>query len=314
MTTKILRQCYRRYGDEAPQTLELVEEEIELKESTDVLIEVKAVALNYRDANILNGTNPWAVSPSGTPCSDASGIIIAVGRSVTRFAIGDKVCPIFDQQSITGLEQSREWLGGEVDGVLATHVIFPEEKVVKFPDHLSWAEAACLPCAGLTAWNALAYDGSLTAGKTVLIQGTGGVSLMALKLARTAGCKVIITSSSDAKLEAVEGLSGIGQISTINYLKNPNWDIEAVRINGGVGADVVIENGGTPSLLKSINAAAKRGVVSQVGYLGYQNPQDLDGLLSGLIDKSITLSNMPTPTKEHVRKAKDWLAENPTES
>lgn len=171
MTENITRQLYRRHGETSPQILKLVEEEILLKEPTDVLIRVHAISLNYRDANILNGTNPWPVSPSGVPCSDAAGEVIVVGRSVTRFAVGDRVCPIFDQTSVSGLEQSRQWLGGAVDEVLATHVVFPEERVVKFPEHLSWAEAACLPCAGLTAWNALAYDGSLVAGKTVLIQG-----------------------------------------------------------------------------------------------------------------------------------------------
>jgi NADPH:quinone reductase-like Zn-dependent oxidoreductase len=175
MSGKITRKSYRRDGRNSPQVLKLVEDDIEVKEPTDILIRVYAVALNYRDVNILNGTNPWPVSPSGVPCSDAAGEIIAVGRNVTRFAVGDRVCPIFDQYSITGLEQSRQWLGGEADGVLATHVVFPEEKLVKFPEHLSWAEAACLPCAGLTAWNALAYDGSLVAGKTVLIQGRCGV-------------------------------------------------------------------------------------------------------------------------------------------
>ena len=171
MVTKVNRQCYRRHGKSSPQTLTLCEEEIELEEPIDIIIKIHAIALNYRDANILNRTNPWAVAPNGIPCSDAAGEVVAIGRSVTRFAIGDKVCPIFDQNSITGREQSRKWLGGEVDGVLATHVVFPEEKIVKFPGHLSWAEAACLPCAGLTAWNALAYAGSLTAGKTVLMQG-----------------------------------------------------------------------------------------------------------------------------------------------
>ena len=171
MTSTVTRTCYRRHGSRSPQVLELVEEPVQIKEPTEVMIRVHAVALNYRDANILNGTNPWAVSASGIPCSDASGTIIAIGSKVTRFANGDRVCPIFDQLSISGFEQSREWLGGEIDGVLATHVVFPEEKVVKFPPHLTWVEAACLPCAGLTAWNGLNFEGTLTAGKTVLIQG-----------------------------------------------------------------------------------------------------------------------------------------------
>lgn len=171
MSTKVTRQCFRRSGHQGLQTLKEITEEIELRDEKDVLIRNYAVALNFRDVNILKGTNPWPVSSAGIPCSDAAGVIIAIGRRVTRFAIGQRVCPIFDQVSITGLEQSREWLGGEVDGVLATHIIFPEDNIVEIPAHLSWAEAACLPCAGLTAWNALAYEGSLTAGKTVLIQG-----------------------------------------------------------------------------------------------------------------------------------------------
>jgi NADPH:quinone reductase-like Zn-dependent oxidoreductase len=112
---------------------------------------------------------------------------------------------------------------------------------------------------------------------------------MALKLARAAGCKAIITSSSDSKLDRIRKLAGTGQISTINYVKNPDWDIEAKQVNSGDGVDIVVENGGTSSLLKSINAAAKRGIISQVGYLGQQNPQDIDGLLSKLIDKTVTL-------------------------
>ena len=112
---------------------------------------------------------------------------------------------------------------------------------------------------------------------------------MALKLARAAGCKVIITSSSDAKLEEIKTISEIGHISTINYSSNPDWDAVAVQINGDIGVDIIVENGGTSSLLKSTNAVAKRGIISQVGYLGQQNPQDLEGLLSRLIDKTVTL-------------------------
>lgn len=114
--------------------MKIFEEQIKLIEPTDVLIRVHAAALNYRDANILNGTNPWPVLPCGIPCSDTAGVVVEVGRSVTRFAVGDKVCPILDQNSITGLEQSREWLGGDVYGVLSTHVVLPEQKIVK---HLS---------------------------------------------------------------------------------------------------------------------------------------------------------------------------------
>jgi len=112
---------------------------------------------------------------------------------------------------------------------------------------------------------------------------------MAVKFARVAGCRVIITSSSDEKLERVKKLEGIGEIDTINYKTTPDWDVEARRLNGGAGVDIVVENGGTSSLLKSVNAVAKRGVISQVGYLAVQNPQDTEGLLERLIDKFVTL-------------------------
>jgi NADPH:quinone reductase-like Zn-dependent oxidoreductase len=143
-----------------------------LPTQTSVLICVHAVSLNYRDANIVNGTNPWSVRADGVPCSDAAGEVVDIGSHVTDFAIGDRVSSILDQKSIYGNEQEREWLGGEVDGVLSTHVVFEQEKLVKIPKGLGWAEAACLPNAGVTAWSAIAGGGSLKPGMTVLIQGS----------------------------------------------------------------------------------------------------------------------------------------------
>ncbi|KAE8446475.1 hypothetical protein EG329_011938 [Mollisiaceae sp. DMI_Dod_QoI] len=282
------RTVYRRNTSKI-NALDVLNEPRNPLKATEILIRVRAISLNYRDVNILNGTNPWPVSADGIPCSDAAGEVIAVGAEVSRFKIGDRVSPIFDQKSITGLEQSREWLGGEVDGVLSDYVVFSEEKAVLVPGHLSWAEAACLPCAGLTAWNGLAVGGELASGKTVLIQGTGGVSLMALKLASAAGCKVIISSSSDEKLEKVRKIAGSKRISTINYNTTPEWEHEVLRLNDGNGVDIVLENGGTSSLLRSFAATSKRGIISQIGYLGRQDPKDLDGLVSILIDKTITL-------------------------
>ena len=299
MSSAITRKVFRRKAidPEAPKAgyrLVLEQDTVGLNEPTDVLIEVKAVSLNYRDANMLNGTNPWPVAANGIPCSDAAGVVVAVGAKVTSFTIGDRVSPIMDQHAIYGHEQIRAWLGGEIDGVLATHCVFPEGKLVKIPAHLSWAEAACLPCAGLTAWNVLTGNDSngLLIGKTVLIQGTGGVSLMALKLAQAAGSKVILTSSSDAKLEKVRSAQRTANNSTlhtINYSRTPDWDQEALRLNGGRGVDVVVENGGTKTLLKSIRATAKRGRISQVGYLGHQDVADLEGVLSALIERAVVL-------------------------
>lgn len=167
MNSSFQRQCYRR----SDSTLQLVKEPISVRTPFEVLIKIHAVSLNFRDPNMLHGTNPWSIIPSGIPCSDAAGTVLEVGREVVAFKIGDAVSPILDQKSITGHEQAREWLGGDVDGVLATHCVFPENKLVKIPDHLTWEEAACLPCAGLTAWSALTAAGGLYPGMSVLIQG-----------------------------------------------------------------------------------------------------------------------------------------------
>jgi NADPH:quinone reductase-like Zn-dependent oxidoreductase len=170
------RQVYRRSPNPTNSTstrrsLSLQSESIPDLSPTSLLILVRAVSLNYRDANILQGTNPWDVASHGIPCSDCAGLVIAAGTKVTRFSVGDRVTPIFDQKSITGHEQDREWLGGEVDGILATHVVFDEEKVVRIPDGLSWAEASLLPCAGVTAWSGLGLGHETMAGKTVLLMG-----------------------------------------------------------------------------------------------------------------------------------------------
>lgn len=285
MSTPIVRQSYRRSNGH----LHLHKESIGISKPTDVLIEIRAVALNFRDTNILHGTNPWAVQADGIPCSDAAAVIVGIGSEVKLFEIGDKVSPIFDQRSITGHEQTREWLGGEVDGVLATHCVFPEEKLVKIPGHLSWAEAACLPCAGLTAWSAITAGGLLRPGMSILIQGTGGVSMMALKIARAAGCSILLTSSSDEKLRAVQALPGFEHIQTINYVKVPDWHEEVIKMNGGVGVDIVLENGGTSSVVRSMKAAKRGGTVSQIGYLSKQDPYEMRELLSVLIDRKISL-------------------------
>ncbi|KAF2106186.1 putative alcohol dehydrogenase [Lophiotrema nucula] len=275
----------------------MIEEAVpSLPTDTSLLIRVHAVSLNYRDANMLNGTNPFEIKSDGIPCSDAAGSVVLIGKRVTRFKIGDRVSPIVDQKAITGREQDREWLGGEVNGVLSDFVIFDEETCVKLPEHLSWAEAACLACAGVTAWSALARDGSLVPGMSVLLQGTGGVSMMALKFARAAGCKVILTSSSDEKLEHAKALYTEPAIATINYSTKPEWELEVLKLNGGVGVDIVLENGGTSSLLQSVKAAKKGGIVSQVGYLGKQSGAHIEGLVPLLIDKTVNLRGINVGT------------------
>ena len=165
------RRAYRRTDDHTPGApkVKLVTEDLPLPLApSSVFIKVHAVALNYRDANIANGGNPWPVTPHGVPCNDAAGEVIAIGDKVKRVAVGDRVAPIVDTENITGRESKRSWLAADEDGVLADYLIFDEEKLCELPNHLDWVEASTVPCAGLTAWAALKDVGI---GKSVLIQG-----------------------------------------------------------------------------------------------------------------------------------------------
>ena len=193
--------------------------------------------------------------------------------------------------------------------MLATHIVLDEQLWVKFPEHLSWAEAACLPNAGVTAWSTLATENKrLMAGQTIVLQGTGGVSMMAMKLALAAGCRVIVTSSSDEKLARILESTKGWPVSSINYKTTPAWEKEVLRLNNGIGADIILENGGTPSTIQSLHAVKKGGIVSQVGYLGKQDPAHLEGLISLLIDKTVNFRGINVGSRqdfEHMNKVID---------
>ncbi|KAH8425161.1 zinc-dependent alcohol dehydrogenase family protein [Aspergillus melleus] len=283
------RRAFRRTDDYTPGTpkLKLVREALSLPLApTAILLKVHAVALNYRDANIANGGNPWPVVPNGILCNDAAGEVIAVGDKVKGFAVGDRAGPITDTENISGREVKRSWLAADEDGVMADHIIFDENVLCKLPEYLDWVDAATIPCAGVTAWSALK---GMSIGQTVLIQGTGGVSVFALKLARAAGLRVILTSSSDKKLQQMKEKYSNPPILTINYSQTPDWDQEALKLTGGIGVDIVVENGGTGSLVKSLKCTRRGGVVSQVGYLSKQDPNDLRELVPTIIDRRINL-------------------------
>ncbi|KIW79387.1 hypothetical protein Z517_05999 [Fonsecaea pedrosoi CBS 271.37] len=283
------RKAYRRTDDYTPgkPRVELVTEPLPLPlAATSVLIRVHAVSLNYRDANIANGGNPWPVTPHGILCNDAAGEIIAVGEGVRKFRVGDRVAPIIDTENLTGRESARSWLAADEDGVLADYLVFSEEKLTKLPEHLDWAEASLIPCAGVTAWAALKDIG---VGKSILIQGTGGVAMIALKLGRTAGLKVILSSSSDAKFGRIKAQFPTPPLLTVNYAKNPQWHQEVLDLTGGAGVDLVLEMGGTQTLVKSMKCTRRGGTVSQVGYLSKQSLDDLAEFVPVLIDRRIIL-------------------------
>jgi NADPH:quinone reductase-like Zn-dependent oxidoreductase len=236
-----------------------------------VLIKVRAVSLNYRDLMVVKGLyNPKMVLPR-IPCSDGAGEIVAIGEGVTRVTVGDRVCGIFMQRWLDGAptaDKSKAALGGDVDGMLAEYVVLHEDGVVRFPAHLTYEEAATLPCAGVTAWNALHHGGDtacpVAVGETVLIQGTGGVSIFALQFASLLGAKVIGTSSSEEKLARAHAM---GLAAGCNYRVRPEWSKWAMETTEGVGVGRIIEVGGAGTLGQSLRAARVGGMIAQIGVL-----------------------------------------------
>ena len=232
----------------------------------EVAVRVRAVALNYRDLLMVRGHyNPRQPLPL-IPCSDGAGEVVAVGPGVTRVKVGDRVASMFAQDWASGQPNKAalsSTLGGPRDGMLAERVVLPERGVAPVPAHLEDAEAATLPCAALTAWSALVTLGGVTAGDTVLVQGTGGVSIFALQFACLLGARVIATSSSDAKLERARAM---GAWRTINYRTTPDWGKVARKLSGD-GVDHVVEVGGAGTLQQSIRAVRPGGQISLIGVL-----------------------------------------------
>ena len=234
-----------------------------------VAIAVRATSLNYRDLMMVAGKyNPRLPMPC-VPLSDGAGEVVAVGPGVTRFGVGDRVAGCFmpDWQAGPPTEPvGKTALGAGGVGMLAERVVLPEGGVVRIPDHLSFEAAATLPCAAVTAWNAL-FEGDgmrVKAGDTVLVQGTGGVSIFALQFARLAGARVIATSSSDAKLDRVRAL---GASDGINYQTTPDWDVAVRNLTDGQGVDHVVEVGGGGTLARSIKSVRVGGQIAMIGVL-----------------------------------------------
>jgi NADPH:quinone reductase-like Zn-dependent oxidoreductase len=246
--------------------LSLVERPDPLPGPGQVLVRVRAAALNYRDLLTVNGHYNRRQPLPLVPCSDAAGEVAAVGEGVSRVRPGDRVCSLFAQRWIAGppsAEKLRWTLGGALDGVLAERVVLSAEGVVATPPHLSDEEAATLPCAALTAWSALVDEGSVRAGDTVVAQGTGGVSIFGLQLARLLGARVIITSSSDEKLARARAL---GAAEGVNYRAMPEWGDRVKELTAG-GADLVLEVGGAGTFAQSLRAVRPGGQVSLIGNL-----------------------------------------------
>jgi len=232
----------------------------------ELLVKVHAVSFNFRDLLMVKGLyNPKLRFPR-IPCSDGAGEVAAVGEGVTAWKCGDRVAGIFMQNWLDGPPtpaKVKGALGGDIDGMLAEYVVLPESGLVPVPRHLTFEEAATLPCAAVTAWNALAAA-DLKPGSTVLIQGTGGVSIFALQFAKLMGARVLGISGTTAKLERARTL---GLDAGLNYREIPDWDRWALDETGGEGVDLVVEVGGVGTLPRSLRAIRMGGSIAQIGVL-----------------------------------------------
>lgn len=231
-----------------------------------VRVRVRASSLNYRD--LINQKNLAGRNVSGViPLSDGAGEVLECAPDATRWKPGDRVAAIFFQSWLDGpfdLVYHKSDLGGTIDGMLADEVVLHENGLVAIPDYLSFEEAACLPCAAVTAWNALVTRGNLQPGANVLALGTGGVSVFALQIAAATGARPIVTSSSDDKLARA---SSLGAIAGVNYRTHPDWQNEVWRLTGKRGADHVVEVGGPGTLEKSLQSVAAGGQIALIGVL-----------------------------------------------
>ena len=259
----------------------------------DVVIRVRANALNYRDLMVMGGSYRVPPKPRVIPLSDGAGEIVAVGSAVKRLKIGDRVAGAFFQGWMGGhiaAEHLSTDMGGSIDGMLSEFVVLNEQGVVKIPAHLSFEEAATLPCAAVTAWCCLTDQRQLMPGDTVLTLGSGGVSVFAIQFARMFGARVIATTSSDAKADKLRAL---GAHEIVNYTSHTEWDKEVMRLTGRRGADFVVEVGGPGTLASSLKSAAIGGHVVQVGILGGVGQQLDPALFRGrsITTRSITVGS-----------------------
>lgn len=260
------------------ENLELVTLGQSLLKDHQVRVKIHAASLNYRDLMVIKGQyNPKQALPL-IPLSDGAGEVVEIGAKVTKFSIGDRVCATFSQNWSFGPptnESYKNTLGSPLNGMLATESVFHEDGLIKFPEHLDYLEASTLPCAGVTAFNAI-MGNELKPADSVLLQGSGGVSLFSLQFAKALGLKIIITSSSEEKIQKALKL---GAHCGINYLDKPNWSKEVLKLCDS-GVDAVVEVGGAKTLAQSIASVKRGGVICLIGVLsGSVEPLDLRPVL-----------------------------------
>ena len=270
----------------------------------EVRVNVRAVSLNYRDLMVARGVYPVKVDTPVIPCSDGAGEVIEVGAKVRRVKPGDRVAASFFPNWADGKANQTKLnpaLGGDIDGMLAEQVTLHEDTLVRVSETLSYAEASTLPCAATTAWNAIFESSDVRPGDTILLLGTGGVSILGLQMAKAAGLRVIITSSSDAKLERARAL---GADVTINYRTHPEWQDKVHRHTEGKGVDLVLEVGGEGTVTRSVASTAIGGTIAIIGgvsgFGGEVNPFSLATTAKHMVGIYVGSRNMLERTTEHM--------------
>ncbi len=273
----------------------------------EVLVRVRAAAVNRRDVMIRDGAYPSGKSSGLVPLSDGAGEIVAVGAGVSGALVGQRVAGAFFQtwqSDRPPADLMAHALGGSIDGMLAQYVALPATGVVSIPTHLSFEEAATLPCAAVTAWQALAARCQVRPGDYVLVQGTGGVSIFGLQLATALGARVIVTSSSDDKLAKARQL---GAFATINYRQTPSWSDAVRAATGGVGVHAVLEVGGAHTLAQSLASLAVGGSIAIIGGLS-----SWDGVLPAvqILGLSSSVYGITVGSREHFEQLNACLSQH----
>ncbi len=256
----------------------------------EVLLKMRVSSLNYRDLVVLErGYGNQTGTLPIIPLSDGVGEVIAVGAGVDRVAIGDRVCPMFFPAWIAGQPNAQrltQSLGGPLDGTMAEYMCLSQEAVSRVPGALSDEQAACLPCAALTAWTTLAVSSTTCPGDQVLVQGSGGVALFALQFARLFGARVTVISSSDEKIEKLERM---GAHATVNYRRVPDWSRAARELTGGRGFDQIVELGGEKTLPQSLRCVRPGGTISMIGVL---SGSAITGSVGHIVTRAVRLQGI----------------------
>ena len=287
------------------ENLKITETENPKPSAKDVLLKVSASSLNYHDLMVALGLIP--TEDKRVPLSDSAGEIIEIGEEVTKWKSGDKVMSMCFPNWVNGPPKYEllSFIGDNQDGYATEYISIPETAVTRIPNNLGLKEAATLPCAGLTAWRALVDEGNLKSGETVLVQGTGGVSVFALQLAKTFGATVIATSSSDEKLEKLKQL---GADHLINYKTHPEWGKEVLKLTDNEGVDHVVEVGGAGTFSESVRCTKLAGHIALIGVLSGPSVNEI--ILPRIFLKQIRLSGIAMANQDSQIAMIDYLEKN----